>query len=243
MKYITPTLLAALSFLSSDVLASTALNQREAFVNGSVKLTRPLTATSSNAAEFRTVAGAKIANLSLSGAIEAQNTLSETLSIPEGVLETVTGSLQRSSVNNAAILRKVLDASSNREIRGWSLRVIFFYNENPVIIAYKKNQAPVVVPSTVLTLDASWPVSFDGPFRGSASWTVNDTASGTAINFNRGFTARGFNSYTGNLQLGTNPAIIYSGVGSFTENFKGVSGSARVSGDNFNEVLVPNPNL
>lgn len=209
---------------------------------GRVSLTKPsapLTADAAAASDV--VAGAKLANLALSGTIQSEGTVGVDIDPANpGSLLDIRATLARPErVSNSAILQKAL-GTDKKGIRGYSLRVIFFFGEDPVIQAYKKGEALTIIDSDILGLDVSWPVAFDGVFKGTASYTASETVSGTSVVMEnkRGFKFTGFNTYIGNLKLGDAAAIIFTGAGPFTETFKGFIGKANVAGDNYTPVPV-----
>lgn len=176
--------------------------------------------------------GQRVSNLGFSGTIQAQGTEGVDFNPSNFTVEDVKGSLAKAQrVSNKSILEKVVPGGS---IKGWSLRWnAYAVGATPLVEAFNKKSGDAIpVPDALFSLDASWPADFDGIFKGTASFTVSSTASGTVVFVNKGrFT--GFNTFLGNLKLGEPDAIIFSGAGTFRDDTKGFSGKASVAGDNY----------
>jgi hypothetical protein len=174
--------------------------------------------------------GLKLANVSVSGTIQEQATVARIVDVaPPNAAEGYIGTTAKARrISNSTILKEVV----GDDIKGWSLRIVLFYDKAPVVQAVKKNTAPINVSAADLDLYFGWPEKLDGVFassgsNGAASATVSSTVSGTSIVLTSG-KVKGFNPVEGSV-LG----IDFAGVGSFTETTKGYSGSSSVAGQNF----------
>lgn len=185
------------------------------------------------------VEGQRISRLNFSGRIQAQGSEGVNVNPADETIASITGALARPQrVTNRSILEVVLDGAP---IRGWSLQWnAYAVGATALVMAVNRdpNIAPIAVPAEIFSLDASWAAEFDGLFRGTASFTVSETASGTVAFVEQGrFT--GFNTFLGNLKLGNPAAIIFSGAGTFRDDTRGFLGKANVAGDNY----TPAPSL
>jgi hypothetical protein len=230
----------ACGVLAMPSLVHAAAEGQQTFT-GRVGFSRPQVAANVAGGPSGPQSTIKLANLAFSGSIQTQGEIDKTINVETGKTVNFTGALSRvTRVSNKSILEATLP--TNVSTRGYSLRVVFFYNKAPVVQAVKKNATPYTVDSDVLGLDVSWPAALEGAFAGTASLTATSTASGTTTFLTSG-RARGFNSILGNLNLnageaGAPAAIVFSGAGAFTETTKGFTGSANVAGDNYSPVPV-----
>jgi hypothetical protein len=201
---------------------------------GSVKLTRASVSAGSTGAP----AGGKIANLSVSGTTREQLTVQEITDVDPPTLAGFLGTISKANqgrISNSTILKELDQDGIIDGTRGYSLRVVLFYNKPAFVQAFHKTKGPVAVPASYIdNLYFGWAESFDGIFQSaglnnSASATVSNTVSGTSIVLTGNSKVSGFNAVEGTL-FGD---IDFTGVGSFSENKKGYTTSANVAGGNF----------
>ena len=192
---------------------------------GRVSLSSPSISTSSSGVP----AGLKLAKLSVSGTVQTQATVQKIEDVNTDQIEGYQGTLAKAErISNSTILEAILPAGT--KTTGYSLRVVLFYDQAPVIQAVKKNAPTYTASESDLDLYFGWPEKLDGIFKTSTavSTTVSPTASGTSINVSGSGKVTGFNPVEGEVF-----GILFGGVGSFTETSKGYSGSANVAGENF----------
>jgi hypothetical protein len=193
---------------------------------GRVSLSSPSISTTSSGVP----AGLKLARLSVSGTVQTQATVTKTEDVNTDAIEGYGGTLEKAQrISNSTILAAILPAGT--KTTGYSLRVVLFYDQAPVIQAVKNNATTYTASASVLDLYFGWAEQLDGIFKtsiSSVSTTVSPTASGTSINVSGPGKVTGFNPVEGAMF-----GILFSGVGSFTETSKGYSGSANVAGQDF----------
>jgi hypothetical protein len=234
-KFLLSTSVVAASLLLSSYAWAVPAVGDQTFA-GRVALSRPSISTGATGA----VPGAKLANLAFSGTIQEQATVAQIVDVaPPNAIEGFIGTLAKAQrVSNATVLNQMKELLPGGSIKGWSLRVVMFYNKLTVIEAYKKGQAPIPVPGNLLYVSYGWPQFFSGIFsssglNGSASATVSETASGTSVVLTGRSKINGFNSMDGQYfpDYPGGGAIDFLGTGAFTETSKGYSSSINVIGE------------
>jgi len=224
MKYTSSILSVAFSLVAlASSYAAPAVGYQT--FTGKVSLSKPSISTTSSGVP----AGLKLANLSVSGTVQSQATVQKIEDVNTDVIEGYQGTLGKAErISNSTILKAILPEGT--KTTGYSLRVVLFYDQDPVIQAVKKNATTYTVSDSDLNLYFGWPEALDGIFKTSTavSTTVSPTASGTSINISGPGKVTGFNPVDGEAF-----GIFFRGVGSFTETSKGYSGSANVAGENF----------